>query len=126
MNKAQEVLGFKIKFVNFKHSYNQPPFYLVISPQSTFYPVKFLLHFLIARGDSQGAILFRMMGYLFQDLGSVPSFPKPLSFVVSILLFTKAMVSTLGLPLMLQSGGCRTHTDQNPRSLEIQRFFEMY
>ena len=59
VNEAQEVLGFKIKFVNFKHSYNQPPIYLVISPQSTFCPVKFLLHFLIARGDSQGGIFIQ-------------------------------------------------------------------
>ena len=29
VNETREVLGFKIKFVNFKHSYNQPPFYLV-------------------------------------------------------------------------------------------------
>ena len=56
VNEAYEVLGFKIKFVNFKHSYNQPPFYLVISPRSTFCPVKVLLRFLEARGDSQGAI----------------------------------------------------------------------
>lgn len=59
VNEAREVLGFKIKFVNFKHSYNQPPFYLVISPQRTFCPVKILIQFLIARGDSQGAIFIQ-------------------------------------------------------------------
>ena len=51
--------GFKIKFLNFKHSYNQPPFYLVISPQSTFCPLKILLQFLSARGDSQGALFIQ-------------------------------------------------------------------
>ena len=59
MNDAYQVLGFKIKFVNFKHSYNQPPFYLVISPQSTFCPVKILVQFLVARGDSRGAIFIQ-------------------------------------------------------------------
>ena len=53
--------------------------------------------------------LFRMIGHLFHDPGSVPSFPLPLSFAVSILLFTKVIVSALGLPLMLQRGGCLTH-----------------
>ena len=62
VNDAHEVLGFKIRFLNFKHSYNQPPFYLVISPQSTFFPVKILLQF-----------LFRTMGRLCEDLGSVPT-----------------------------------------------------
>lgn len=63
LNEAHEVLGFNIKFVNFKHSYNQPPFYLVISRQSTFCPVKILLHFLIARGDSQGTIFIQDDAY---------------------------------------------------------------
>lgn len=59
VNGAHEVVGFKIKFLNFKHSYNQPPFYLVISSQSTFCPVKILLQFLSARGDSQGALFIQ-------------------------------------------------------------------
>ena len=59
VNGAHEVLGFKIKFLNFKHSYNQPPFYLVISSQSTFCPAKILLQFLSARGDSQGALFIQ-------------------------------------------------------------------
>ena len=59
VNDAHEVIGFKIKFLTFKHSYNQPPFYLVISPQSTFCPVKILLQFLSARGDSQGALFIQ-------------------------------------------------------------------
>ena len=63
VNEAHEVLGFNIKFVNFKQSYNQLPFYLVISPQNTFCPVKILLHFLIARGDSQGAIFIQDDAY---------------------------------------------------------------
>ena len=109
VNEAHEVLGFKIKLVNFKHSYNQPPFYLVISPQSTFCPVKILLHFLIARGDSQGAIFIQDDG----SLGSVPSFPLPLSLAASILLFTKVKVSALGLPLMLQGGACPTHRSES-------------
>ena len=59
VNDAHEVVGFKIEFLNFKHSYNQPPFYLVISPQSTFCPVKILPQFLSARGDSQGALFIQ-------------------------------------------------------------------
>ena len=98
--------------MNFKHSYNQPLFYLVTSPQSTFFPVKILLHFLIARGDIQGAIFIQDDAYGFQDLGSVRSFPLPLSFAVSILLFTKVIVSALALPLMLQSGGYPTHRSE--------------
>lgn len=45
--------------LNFKHSYNQPPFYLVISAQSTFCPVKISIQFLTARGDSEGAIFIQ-------------------------------------------------------------------
>ena len=84
-NKA---VGFKIKFVNFKHNYNQPPFYLVISPQPTLYPVQILLQYLAARGDKEGAISDRPC----QGLGSVPSFPLPFSYVVLIPPFTKATV----------------------------------
>ena len=62
VNDAHDVVGFKIKFLTFKHSYNQPPFYLVISPQSTFCPVKILLQFLSARGDSQGALFIQEDG----------------------------------------------------------------
>ena len=52
------------------------------------------------------------MGHLFHDLGSVRSFLLPLSFAVSILLFTKVIVSALGLPLMLQSVGCPMHRSE--------------
>ena len=59
VNDAYEVLGSKIKFVNIRHSYNKSPFYLVISPQSTFCPATILLQFLVARGDSQGVIFIQ-------------------------------------------------------------------
>ena len=50
VNDAHEVVGFKIKFLTFKHSYNQPTFYLVISPQSTFCPVKIFTAIFISKG----------------------------------------------------------------------------
>lgn len=113
MNEAHEVLGFKIKFVNFKHSYNQPPFYLVISPQSAFCPVKILIQFLIARGDSQGAIFI-------QDDGSPVSrswFSTQLSSAIKLCGLNpsvfKVIVSALGLPLTLRSGGCPTHRSES-------------
>ena len=54
MNDAYEVLGFKINFLNFKHSYQQPPFNLF-----TFCPVKILLQILSATGEGQGAIFIQ-------------------------------------------------------------------
>ena len=59
VNDEHEVVGCKIKFLNFKHSYNQSPFYLVILPQSTFCPVKILLQFVSARDASQGALFIQ-------------------------------------------------------------------
>ena len=59
LNNNNEVEAIKVIFHNFKHSYNQRPFSLIISRQDIFCPVEHLLHYLQLRGYSSGA-LFRM------------------------------------------------------------------
>lgn len=54
-----EVASIKVQFLNYKHSYNQRPFSLVVSRQATFCPVEHLLTYLNVRGYSGGP-LFRM------------------------------------------------------------------
>ena len=47
LNNVDEIVGFKITFLNFKHSYNQPPFSLIISPRPTFCLFQFLHQYLL-------------------------------------------------------------------------------
>ena len=50
VNEAYEVLGFKIKFVNFKHSYNQPPFFFGYFTSKYFLPCQGLTSVFRSKG----------------------------------------------------------------------------
>ena len=59
VNDTQETEACKVTFLNYKHNYNQSPFSLVISRQTTCCPVQHLLAYLQARGHNPGP-LFQM------------------------------------------------------------------
>lgn len=61
VNADNHVVSLKVTFHRYKHSYNQPPFSLVIKRQSCFCPVQYLLDYLSLRGSSPGA-LFALKG----------------------------------------------------------------
>lgn len=56
LNADNHVVSLKVTFLTYKHSYNQPPFSLVIGRQSLFCPVQFLLDYLSCRGNSPGPL----------------------------------------------------------------------
>ena len=56
LNPEGELIGFKVTFGNFKHSYNERPFSIVISRQPHPCPVVLLSKYLIMRGSSPGPI----------------------------------------------------------------------
>ena len=53
---ANHVVSLKVTFLHYKHSYNQPPFSVIIQRQSSFCPVQFMLDDLKSRGDSRGPL----------------------------------------------------------------------
>ena len=59
VNDTQETEACKVTFLNYKHNYNQSPFSLVISRQTTCCSVQHLLAYLQARGHNPGP-LFQM------------------------------------------------------------------
>ena len=56
LNADNHVVSLKVTFLTYKHSYNQPPFLLVIGHQSLFCPIQFLLDYLNCRGNSPGPL----------------------------------------------------------------------
>ena len=56
VDKNNHVVSIKITFVRYKHSYNQPPFSLVIRRLSSFCPVQYLLDYLTLRGPDSGPL----------------------------------------------------------------------
>ena len=53
VNAANHVVSLKVTFLHYKHSYNQPPFSVIIPRQSSFCPVQFMLDYLKLRGISR-------------------------------------------------------------------------
>ena len=53
INAANHVVSIKVTFLHYKHSYNQPPFSVIIQRQSSFCPVQFMLDYLKLRGISR-------------------------------------------------------------------------
>ena len=43
VNAANHVVSLKVTFLHYKHSYNQPPFSVIIQRQSSLCPVQFML-----------------------------------------------------------------------------------
>lgn len=56
VSDKQEVVALRVTFLNYKHSYNQLPFSLVVNRQSSFCPVQILLVYLALRGNTPGPI----------------------------------------------------------------------
>ena len=52
INAANHVVSIKVTFLHYKHSYNQPPFSVIIR-QSSFCPVQFMLDYLKLRSISR-------------------------------------------------------------------------
>ena len=56
VNAANHVVSLKVTFLHYKHSYNQPPFSVIIQRQSSFCPVQLMLDNLKLRGNSRGPL----------------------------------------------------------------------
>ena len=55
-DSSNQVVGMNLTFKNFKHSYNERPFTLMIKRQPTCCPIAFLLDYLPLRDTRQGAL----------------------------------------------------------------------
>lgn len=54
LNAKGKIEAFKVSIQNFKHSYNQAPFSLIIYRQQSFCPVQLLLNYIVLRGTQPG------------------------------------------------------------------------
>ena len=61
VNANNHVVSLKVTFLNYKHSYNQRPFSIIITRQSSFCPVEIILDYLTRRANLHGP-LFIMDG----------------------------------------------------------------
>ena len=59
VNVANQIVSLKVTFLTYKHSYNQPPFSLIVKRQDNFCPVQFILEYLELRGNSHGPFFLR-------------------------------------------------------------------
>lgn len=62
INGGKEIVGLKVTFLNFKHSYNRAPFSIEISCQSEFCPVQAILTYLSLRGGVPGPLFSSQEG----------------------------------------------------------------
>ena len=62
MNVAGELAAFKLTFGNFKHSYNERPFSVVVSRHPHSCPVDLLSKYLTLRGSGPGPIFISLDG----------------------------------------------------------------
>jgi hypothetical protein len=62
LDNNNKVVSIKVQFLQFKHSYNQRPFSLTVSRQTSFCPVEHLLSYLQLRGYSGGPVFGRLDG----------------------------------------------------------------
>ena len=53
---SKRVVALKLTFGNFKHSYNQRPFSIILHCHNSCCPVRFLLHYLSLRGNRPGTL----------------------------------------------------------------------
>lgn len=61
VNADNHVISLKVTFLNYKHSYNQSPFSIIIDRQESFCPVQLMLDYLACRGSLPGS-LFMLTG----------------------------------------------------------------
>ena len=62
LNAADELTAFKVTFGNFKHSYNERPFSIVVSHHPPSCPVELLSKYLALRGTGPGPIFITVDG----------------------------------------------------------------
>lgn len=63
VNDSNSIVSLKITFQDFKHSYNQPPFSIVINRAPAFCPVQFMLDYLALRGNKPGPLFITLFGH---------------------------------------------------------------
>ena len=56
VDSSKRVVALKLTFGNFKHSYNQRPFSIILHCHNSCCPVRFLLHYLSLRGNRPGTL----------------------------------------------------------------------
>ena len=61
-DSSNRVVGIKLTFQNFKHSYNERPFTLTLNRQPTCCPIALLIDYLALRGNHQGALFLTQQG----------------------------------------------------------------
>ena len=102
-NIGNHVVSLKVTFLHYKHSYNQPPFSVIIQCQSSFCPVQFMLDYLKLRGNSRGPLSLSV-GFRFIDSFFAACLPLLLSVAVLTRHATKVIVFESELPLMRLRG----------------------
>lgn len=63
MNDCNGIVSLKLTFDDFKHSYNQPPFSIVITRAPTFCPVQLTLDYLALQGYKPGPLFMTSHGH---------------------------------------------------------------
>ena len=63
VNSSNSIVSLKLTFQDFKHSYNQPPFSIVITRAPTFRPVQLMLDYLTLRGYKPGPLFMTSHGH---------------------------------------------------------------
>jgi len=63
VNDSIGIVSLKLTFHDFKHSYNQPPFSIVITRAPTFCPVQLMLDYLALRGYKPGPLFMTSHGH---------------------------------------------------------------
>ena len=62
IDDKRKVVALRLVFLDYKHSYNQRPFHLVINRQFSFCPVDILLKYMAVRGSHPGPIFVSATG----------------------------------------------------------------
>ncbi|XP_068721811.1 uncharacterized protein [Montipora capricornis] len=105
LSSSRDLIAFKITFGNFKHSYNFPPFSILVSGQPQSCPVELLAKYLACKDPDRVLSSLQWMGLQFLDLIFPISCHLSYSFVVCPPQFTRGTVFELVLLLMLQMRG---------------------
>ena len=92
LNAADELTAFKVTFGNFKYSYNERPFSIVVSRHPPSCPVDLLSKYLALRGTGPGPFLLQWMGCLFHVQNFHNTFQGLFSCVAWLLLVIRAIV----------------------------------
>ena len=104
VNDSNSVVSLKLTFLDFKHSYNQPPFSIVITRAPAFCPVQVMLDYLTLRGYKPGPFFMTSHGHPV----SRTTFTDQLSLALKFCGLNPVSYKghSLGLLLTLQIGIC--------------------